>query len=309
MHMPRQITDTVLMVRPASFGFNTETAQDNAFQQNDTSLNGEQIQAKAREEFDELVRRLREVGVEVIVVEDTTAPRKTDAIFPNNWISFHDDGLVITYPMYSPIRRLERRRDVIERLEHEFSIERLVRLEGWEERQMYLEGTGSMILDRPNGILYACRSVRTNGEALDEFAEMMDFEPVTFTATDREGQAIYHTNVMMALGETFCVICLDSIRNPNERELVINTLMETNKAIIDISLDQMHAFAGNMLQVRGREGAYLVMSEQAFQSLTPRQVAQLEKHTRLLHSPLYTIERYGGGSARCMLAEVFLPRR
>ncbi len=306
--MIRQTTDTIMMVRPAHFGFNAQTATNNAFQTNDESISPEAVQHRALEEFDGFVNRLRDAGVQVIVVDDTADPVKPDAIFPNNWVSFHDNGLVITYPMYAPNRQLERREDVIAMLAAHFRISERIHLEGWETRQHYLEGTGSMILDRPNQLVYACVSPRTHKEALNEFCRLIGYEPVAFRATDAKDQEIYHTNVMMALGETLAVICLDSIADAQERAMVEARLKDTGKAIIAISLEQMAAFAGNMLQVRSKSGeTILVMSEQAYQSLTPAQVADIEKHTKILYSPIPTIETFGGGSARCMMAEVFLP--
>lgn len=310
MEMDRQITDTIMMVRPANFGYNPETAEDNAFQVLDTSLPATEVKIRAQEEFDAFVAKLRSVGVHVIEIEDSEEPRKTDSVFPNNWITFHDDGVVVTYPMFSELRRAERRRDIIDQLSEHFRIDRYVTLEAWEEQGRILEGTGSMILDRQHGILYAGLSERTDREAIDEFAQMMDYEAVVFEAVDRDGIPIYHTNVMMALGSTFCVICLEAIHHPQERTAVVASLEKTGKEIIDLNYDQVYEFAGNMLQVRGTEGkTYLVMSERAYRSLRPDQIQRLEAHTNLLYSPLDVIETYGGGSARCMMAEIFLPKR
>lgn len=306
--MTRQTTDTILMVRPAHFGFNAQTAANNAFQTNDESVSPEAVQRRAVEEFDGFVNRLRNAGVQVIVVEDTADPVKPDAVFPNNWVTFHDNGQVITYPMYAPNRQLERREDVIAMLAEQFRVSERIHLEGWEVKQQFLEGTGSMILDRPNKLVYACVSPRTHLEALNEFCRLIGYAPVAFRAVDDKGQEIYHTNVMMALGETLAVICLDAIADALERSMVETRLKETGKTIIAISLEQMAAFAGNMLQVRNQSGeTILVMSEQAYRSLSPAQIAEIEKHTKILYSPIPTIETFGGGSARCMMAEVFLP--
>lgn len=306
--MTRQTTDTILMVRPAHFGFNAQTAANNAFQTNDESVSPEAVQRRAVEEFDDFVSRLRDAGVQVIVVEDTTEPVKPDAVFPNNWVTFHDNGQVITYPMYAPNRQLERREDVIAMLAKQFHVGERIHLEGWEARQQYLEGTGSMILDRPNKLVYACVSPRTHLEALREFCRLIGYTSVAFRAVDANGQEIYHTNVMMALGETLAVICLDAIANAAERAHVEAQLKATGKAIIAISHEQMASFAGNMLQVRNKSSeTILVMSEQAYQSLDPSQIAEIAKHTKILYSPIPTIETFGGGSARCMMAEVFLP--
>jgi hypothetical protein len=306
----KQITSHLLMVRPAQFGFNEETASSNAFQRNDGALTPTQIRRKAIAEFDNFVHLLRASGVQITVAEDTDYPIKTDAIFPNNWVTFHEDGTVITYPMFSPMRRLERREDILESLEKFFLIERRIHLEEKESGEKFLEGTGSMILDRTNRIVYACVSPRTEVHLLDEFCEIVGFEKVAFTALDGNGKQIYHTNVMMALGETFVVICLETIQNPQERALLVQKFQETQKEVVEITLEQMMSFAGNMLQIKTRSGEpILVMSEQAYNSLEPTQIRRLNQHTNLLYAPLYTIEKYGGGSARCMMAEVFLPEK
>lgn len=304
----QQITAHILMVRPAQFGYNEETADSNAFQKNDGTLTPAQIRRKARAEFDHFVQLLKASGVQVMLVEDTDYPIKTDAIFPNNWVTFHQDGTVITYPMQSEMRRLERREDILENIGKQFKIEQRVHLEASESQQKFLEGTGSMILDRPNRLVYACLSPRTDATLLDEFCKVTGFEKVVFTAVDGAGKQIYHTNVMMALGETFVVICLDSIRDEAERIMLSEKFKVTDKEVIEISLAQMMSFAGNMLQIKNRSGEpILVMSEQAYLSLDFAQIRRLNKHTNLLYSPLNTIEKYGGGSARCMIAEIFLP--
>lgn len=306
----QQTTDTILMVRPAHFGFNEETAANNAFQVNDQSLSATEIQEKAKVEFDNFVGKLRAVGVNVIVVEDTSDPITPDAVFPNNWVTFHQDGLIITYPMYASKRRLERREDVLNELSGQFTITNHVRMEGYEAENRFLEGTGSMILDRPNRLVYACLSPRTDPELLEEFGQITGYTPVVFHAVDEQGQDIYHTNVMMAMGESFVVIVMDSIRDPQEKADLVALFKVTDKDVIDLSLEQMQSFAGNMLQVRNTSGeTFLVMSTQAYEALRPQQIELIEKHTRILHSPIKTIETYGGGSARCMMAEVFLPRR
>ncbi|MEL6970801.1 MAG: arginine deiminase-related protein [Bacteroidota bacterium] len=304
--MTAQITDTILMVRPAHFGFNAQTAGNNAFQTNDPSNTPEDISRIAQEEFDGFVKELRSAGVNVIVVDDTEIPLKYDAVFPNNWFSTHSEGTIITYPMYAPMRRMERRPDVISKLRKRFGYKKLIALEGREEEERFLESTGSMILDRDNEIVYACRSIRTDEGLLDEFALWMGYEKVIFESYDQNGLPIYHTNVMMALGIDFCVICLDSIRDAVQRREVTDHLTATGKEIVAITIAQMAAFAGNMLQVRGKDDeTYLAMSSRAYQSLTPEQIEQLQRHTNLLHSSLHTIETYGGGSARCMMAEIF----
>jgi hypothetical protein len=305
----RQTTDTLMMVRPANFGFNEETAESNAFQQNDQSLSAVEIQTRARAEFDEMVSRLRAAGVEVIVVEDREMPVTPDAVFPNNWVTFHQDGLIITYPMQAAKRRLERREEVLQEFGKRFTISNHVRMEGHEAQNKFLEGTGSMILDRPNRLVYACLSPRTDRELLDEFCRIAGYQSVVFHSVDGNGQDIYHTNVMMAMGETFVVIVMETIRDEQEKKMLLETFANTGKEIIDLSLAQMMSFAGNMLQVRNKDGeTYLVMSEQAYRSLDLAQIAQIKKHTQILYSPIDTIETYGGGSARCMMAEVFLPK-
>jgi len=306
--MTAQITDSILMVRPANFGFNEQTAENNAFQTNDQSLSSADISQNAIEEFDNFVTLLRSNGIHVVVANDTDSPVKPDAIFPNNWITFHDDASIVTYPMNAPIRRLERSEAIINQIKQEFSIKNRHALENSENENIFLEGTGSMIIDRPNQIVYACIGPRTDEQLLDKFCELYDYQAVTFKAVDGNGQDIYHTNVLMALGEEFVVICLDTITDLDDRNNVIEFLESTEKEIIEISLEQMMAFAGNMLQVKNKEGkTFLVMSEQAFKSLDSDQIEQIEQYTTPLPVPIYTIEKYGGGSARCMMAEIFLP--
>lgn len=308
--MASQTTSNILMVRPANFGFNEETAASNAFQNSETTLSQEEISRRAVAEFDQFVTKLREKGVHVTVAQDSDYPVKPDAVFPNNWVTFHEDGTVLLYPMYAPVRRLERQPDIIEQIRNVFVIGKMYHLEHFEDVSKYLEGTGSMILDRQHEIVYACLSPRTDLSLLDEFCEIMGYKRVAFRAVDGEGKEIYHTNVMMALGETFVVICLDTIPNENEKNLLLKTLADTGKEIISITLGQMLSFAGNMLQVRNPKGeTFLVMSSQAYRSLTPEQIAQIEKHTQILHSEIETIETFGGGSARCMMAEIFLPTK
>lgn len=303
-----QITNTLLMVRPARFGYNPQTADSNAFQQPNEVLSDKEVALRAVDEFDGLVHTLREAGITVVVVEDTVEPHKPDAVFPNNWVSFHQDGTIVTYPMLATQRRQECRADVLLTLRERYGFTRRIALEEQETKGRFLEGTGSLVLDRVHRIAYACHSNRTHPEVLSAFAQKMNFRIVLFNAVDMEGQAIYHTNVMMALGTTFVVICLDTIRSTDERSALEAELAQTNKAVIPISLEQMVAFAGNMLQVVNDRGdTYLIMSEQAYRSLQPDQIDQIEQHTGILFSPLKTIETYGGGSARCMLAEIFYP--
>ncbi|MEM1215370.1 MAG: arginine deiminase-related protein [Bacteroidota bacterium] len=300
-------TDIILMVRPARFGFNSQTAKNNSFQTNDQSLISEEISERARQEFDVFVDKLRSVGVHIIVVEDTAEPVKHDAVFPNNWFSTHPNGLLITYPVFSPMRRLERREDIVHRLQQEYGYKQHIRLEIYEATERYLEGTGSLILDREHQVAYACRSIRTDDDLVEKFVEAIGFEQHLFDAVDRNGEPIYHTNVMMALGISFCVICLDSIPDPEQRRSIVQSLEGNGKEVVAITMSQLEAFAGNMIQVNSATDGtpYLVMSQQAYESLAAEQITQLEKHTQLLYSDLRTIETYGGGSARCMMAEIY----
>ncbi len=308
--MRSQTTSHILMVRPAHFTFNEETAASNAFQSRDGKMSADEMRQRAMSEFDAFVNRLRAAGVDVIVAEDSSSPAKPDAVFPNNWVSFHQEGTIVTYPMFAPVRRLERREAVIDAVVKEgFVSGRRIHLEENEADNRFLEGTGSIIFDHPNRLAYACLSPRTDAALLEKLCREIGYEKVVFHAVDAKGQDIYHTNVMMALGETFVVICLDSVRDPAERRMLEEKFSATGKEIVDITLAQMNAFAGNMLQVSNRAGeTILVMSSQAYNALTTSQIKTLEKHTKLLHSPLETIETYGGGSARCMMAEVFLPQ-
>lgn len=298
------------MVRPSNFGFNTETAANNAFQINDKSLSVAEIQQKAMLEFDNFVTILRGQGINVVVAEDSPLPVKTDAVFPNNWITSHGDGTMVLYPMNAPSRRLERAENVIKVVETQFSVKKVLHLEHYEDVPSFLEGTGSMILDRMNDICYACLSPRTDLSLLEEWCEIMKHECVAFHAVDGQGQDIYHTNVMMALGETFVVICMDTVRDEAEKRNLIEHFATTNKEIIGISIAQMLSFAGNMLQVRNDAGqTFLVMSKQAYDSLNDTQIAGIQKHTQIIYADIKTIETYGGGSARCMMAEMFFDKK
>jgi len=299
-----------MMVRPANFGFNAETAENNAFQSNDRDETSSEIAEKARDEFDSMVKTLRSKGIDIIVIEDTAEPKKPDAIFPNNWISFHSNGAVVTYPMFATNRRIERREEIIDGLKKDFKVERRYTFEHYEDEGLYLEGTGSMLFDRDRNIMYACISERTDPQIIDKFCVLMGSERLVFHSVDRNGDAIYHTNVMMALGEDFAVLCKDSITKKDELDELVSKLEATGKEVVDITYDQMEAFAGNMLQVRNSSGdTFLVMSETAFNSLNENQIGTLSSKTELLPINIDTIEYYGGGSVRCMMAEVFLPRK
>jgi len=310
MDQLQQTTSNILMVRPSNFGFNEETAANNSFQSKAQFLTPDQVKNRAMEEFDNFVAKMRGEGINIIVIEDTPAPIKPDAVFPNNWVSFHQNGVAITYPMYAEIRRKERRDDVLEKLKEDFKIEGTIRLEKFEAENRFLEGTGSMILDRVNKICYACTSPRTDEGLLDIFCQYVKYQKVAFQSVDAEGEDIYHTNVMMALGEDFVVIGMSTIKDKAQKKMLLDLFAKTNKAVIDISFEQILSFAGNMLQVRNEKGeTYLVMSQQAFESLTDEQIKEIEIRTKILHSSIKTIETLGGGSARCMMAEVFLPKK
>jgi hypothetical protein len=297
-------------VRPANFGFNAQTAANNAFQNNDTSRTIVEIEQAARQEFDDFVEKLRRRAVEVVVMNDQPNPLRTDAVFPNNWVTFHADGTIITYPMFSPNRRLEREDWILEEIKSKFIVNNQVHLEHYESIDRFLEGTGSMIFDRAHEICYACLSPRTSLELLDELCDLLHYKRMAFRSVDGKGQDIYHTNVMMAVGETFVVICLDTIQDEKERLQLLRQFDKTGKEVIEISLEQMENFAGNMLQVRNPFGeTFLVMSSKAYHALSSAQVAHIERHTEILHTNISTIETYGGGSARCMMAEIFLEKR
>lgn len=307
----RQITNTLLMVRPVQFRMNEQTAVNNYFQEN-LHIKSKEINARAQAEFDTFVAKLKAHGVNVLVIDDRLETNTPDSIFPNNWISFHENGDVAVYPMFAENRRLERREDVFDLLEAEgFIINNIIDYTSAEADGLFLEGTGSIVMDRKHQKAYCALSPRADEDLFIEFCEDFDCFPVIFTANQTvEGKRlpIYHTNVMMCIAETFAVICLDSIDNAKERKSVLAHLKQDGKEIIAITEAQMHQFAGNMLQVQGKDGQFLVMSETAYKSLTPEQLNALEKHCPILYSSLETIEACGGGSARCMMAEVFLPK-
>ncbi len=301
------------MIRPVNFRYNSETAVNNYYQKIVEGLSPDVAQEKALEEFDKMAEKLSSMGVNVQVIEDTPEPKTPDSIFPNNWISFHQNGSVCIYPMFAENRRKERDMGIVQLLSDSYQVREIVDLSEEETKGKYLEGTGSMLLDRVNRIIYASISDRTNRDVLDQFADKFNYKIVAFTSYqtfDGQRLAIYHTNVMMCLGEEFSVICLDSIDNPVEKEAVIKSLRNTGKEIIGISQDQVNSFAGNMLQIRNDKGvALLVMSSSAFHSLSDIQRTTLEQFGPIVHSSLDTIEACGGGSARCMMSEVFLPQK
>ena len=310
----KQITNTILMIRPVSFRMNEQTAVNNYYQQVLDTLTPESVQFKALQEFDNYVEKLRSIGVNVIVVNDTKDTDTPDSIFPNNWISFHESGDVGLYPMFAENRRLERREDILDKLEEEgFGIENVIDYSSAEDEEVFLEGTGSLLLDRVNDKAYCALSPRADEDLFIEFCEDFEYTPVPFIAyqtVNEERLPIYHTNVMMCLAETFAVICLECIDDKKERKNVVKNLKEDGKEVIAISEQQMTNFAGNMLQVLGaNDERFLVMSNSALSSLTKQQINTIEKHCNIISSSLDTIEACGGGSARCMMAEVFLPKR
>ncbi|WP_370897362.1 citrulline utilization hydrolase CtlX [Chryseobacterium gossypii] len=306
-----QTTDTVLMIEPIAFGYNAQTAENNYFQ---VDQKDSDVQQKALQEFNNFVGKLRSKGINVITVKDTLEPHTPDSIFPNNWVSFHKDGKVVLYPMFAPNRRVERRNDIIEAIKDRgFEVEEVDDWSSSEADEKFLEGTGSMIFDHDNKIAYGSVSLRLDEKLFRKFCEKYGFMPVVFHSFQTVGTErlpIYHTNVMMCVADRFVVICLDCIDDELERSKVIETIKNSGKEIIEISEEQMQQFAGNMLQVQNKEGEkFLVMSETAYRSLTPEQVANIEKYCEIIYSDLHTIEVNGGGSARCMLAEVFLPKK
>ena len=311
-HM-KQTTNSILMIRPVAFRMNEQTAVNNYYQKVLDGLLPATVNAKAQQEFDVFVEKLRSVGVDVTVVDDKENSDTPDSIFPNNWISFHENGDVALYPMFAENRRLERREDILDTLEEKgFIIDNIMDYTSAEEDGFFLEGTGSLLLDRENGKAYCALSPRADEELFIEFCEDFEFTPVIFEAfhtVNNERKLIYHTNVMMCIGETFAVICADCIDDKKERKMVLESLKGDEKEIILITEEQVNNFAGNMLEVKGADDRrYLVMSTSAHQSLTKKQIAQLEEHVTILSSSLDTIEACGGGSARCMMAEIFLPR-
>ncbi|MFT6795139.1 MAG: hypothetical protein ACJART_000271 [Maribacter sp.] len=307
-----QITNTILMIRPVAFRKNEQTAVNNYFQE-DLDVKRQTINERAQKEFDDFVAVLRQKGVNVIVVDDKKENDTPDSIFPNNWVSFHKSGTVVVYPMFAENRRKERRADIFDTLEEKgYLINDIVDYTSAELEGIYLEGTGSILKDRVHQKAYCALSQRADEELFIEYCEDFDCFPVIFTANQSvngKRMPIYHTNVMMAMAETFSVICLDTIDDKKERKNVVQHLKNDGKEIITISEQQMHHFAGNMLQVIGAdEQRYMVMSSAAYHSLKPEQLAAISNHCEIIHSSLETIETCGGGSARCMMAEVFLPR-
>jgi len=298
------------MVRPAHFGYNPETAKNNAFQSSIGSEDIGKIKSRAEREFDDLVDKMRTAGIDVWVHEDTRQVVKPDAIFPNNWFTTHDDGSLITYPMFSPVRRLERDPVIIEKLKTEFAVSNRIVLEDYESDNKFLEGTGSLILDRKNKKAYACISQRTHPAILRDFSEKFGYEVISFEAVDPKGIPVYHTNVIMTLGAGFAILCVECITDEADRKRVRSNLDAAGLELVEISFEQVLQYAGNMLQMVNDKGhPVLAMSSSAFRSLTAEQKSTIRKYTEILHSDIPTIEKFGGGSVRCMIAENFLPAR
>ncbi|MCP9745836.1 citrulline utilization hydrolase CtlX [Lacihabitans sp. CS3-21] len=303
--MQEQITSNVLMIRPVNFNFNEQTAESNKFQNKGTDEN---INFSAQVAFDQFVYQLELRGINVMVIEDTPEPFTPDSIFPNNWISMHHSGKVVLYPMEAPNRREERRRDILDKIKQKYDLNVVLDFTHFEEENKFLEGTGSLVLDRMHRIAFACISSRTNPDVLAAWKKQMNYDLVTFNAFDQNQHPIYHTNVVMCMGDTFCVICLESISDLDERLLIKQKLESLGKEVIEISLGQMNEFAGNMLLLKNKaEKKFLVMSDRAFKSLTKYQIEILEDYAEIIHPDLGIIETYGGGSARCMIAEIHLP--
>lgn len=300
-------TNSILLIKPQCFQFNKETQVSNLFQKQIVE-NIETILAKAQDEFQAFAQLLIENGIDVTKIDDTSEPQKPDAVFPNNWISFHENGTIILYPMMAENRRIERRPDIINQLSQKFIINQAIDLTYFEQEAKFLEGTGSVVLDRKNKKAYACLSPRTNKEVLYQLCEEIDYLPVFFFALDENEVEIYHTNVMMCLGNYFAVVCLASIKDEQEKKNLIYELEKSGREIIDIDFNQMRNFAGNMLELKDNEGnPLIILSQTAIESLNEFQISKLQKHGKLIPINVNTIETVGGGSVRCMIAEIFLP--
>lgn len=300
-------TSHLLMIRPAAFGFNPETAQNNVFQKQPADFS-EQIHQKALAEFDYMVELLRKEDLNVIVVDDTPEPYKPDAVFPNNWISTHAEGTVVLYPMQAPNRRTERRQDIIDILKTKFKVNNILNISHYENRQRFLEGTGSMVLEHDHKVAFASLSDRTHSEVLDRFCSLMGYQNVTFQALDEFGQPIYHTDVLMSMGDKFVIICMDAVNDEIDQEDLLASFRKMQKEVIKISYQQMKNFVANVIELSNNKGErLLVLSQRAYEHLEDTQRKRLESYAKLIPCPLNTIETYGGGSARCMIVEIFLP--
>jgi hypothetical protein len=292
------------MIRPHAFGSNPETAASNAFQHEGDAT----ASVRALEEFDTVISKLKKNDIAVMEVEDTGLPAKPDAVFPNNWFTTHQEGKIFLYPMMAPSRRLERRSDILQQLRERYMVYEVVDLSGKESEQQFLEGTGSIVFDHPHRIAYACESPRTHGDVLQTVCDKLNYKSILFHAADRHGSPIYHTNVMMWVGEKVACMCLDAIGNESEQEKMLASLNSTSHRIVSISFEQMEAFAGNMMEVQNRKGRrFLLLSQSAYDSLLPGQVTEFQKHLQLLPVSIPTIENAGGGSIRCMVAGIHLP--
>ena len=301
--MSSQTTSKVFMVKPVCFGFNEQTAENNAFQKEGFNQGA---QEKALKESNDFVSLLRENGIEVVIAEDTLEPKTPDSIFPNNWFSTHSEGKLVLYPMFAPNRRAERKDVFLEEIKKNFDCKKIVDLTKWENEGKFLEGTGSMVLDRVAKVAYACKSPRTCEEVFNDFCKQLEFTPLLFNAVDKNDKMIYHTNVLMCIGSTFAVVCTDSIKDKEECKKVVKSLEKSGKKVVKITFDQMEHFAGNMLEVKNKEGKrFLIMSQTAFDCLTDEQKDYLGKECTILHPKIECVEVNGGGSARCMMAELF----
>jgi hypothetical protein len=303
----QQISESIFMVRPAHFGYNEQTAESNSFQNIVQDITD--ISLKAIAEFDTAVATLKEAGIEVWVIEDTTDVIKPDAIFPNNWISTHEDGTIVIYPMLTPNRRAERRNDVVEKLQAQYQVSKLVDLSNYESQRQFLEGTGSIVFDHEARLAYACLSPRTDLPVLQHLCREIGYQPIVFHSEDEYGKAIYHTNVIMGMGMGFVVICLESVKNKQEQELLVKHFEQSDKEIIDISFEQVKFFAGNVLALKNNNDLQvLALSLSALNVLTDEQKKQLDKYCQILPLNIPTIETIGGGSVRCMMAQNFLKK-
>ncbi|WP_222617409.1 citrulline utilization hydrolase CtlX [Flavobacterium muglaense] len=301
-----QSTTSILMVRPANFSVNIQTSETNYFQKELKDLNPEQIKSKALKEFDDMAATLKSKGVDVNVINDTQQPVKPDAVFPNNWVSFHPDGKVILYPMLTPNRLAEIRTDVIDSLKTKFEISETIDFSKEHYNKKYLEGTGSIIFDHVNKVAYACLSPRTDKDLFVKVSNYLGYKPVYFHSFDQDNKAIYHTNVMMCIGSQFAVVCLSSITDTNEKQQLVNSLTQSGHQIVDITFEQLNHFAGNMLELKTKDHKTIVaMSQSAYNSLNPNQKKNLEQYSELVPLSINTIETIGGGSVRCMIAEVY----
>ncbi|MCB0855632.1 MAG: amidinotransferase [Bacteroidetes bacterium] len=302
----RQFSSHIMMVRPVRFAYNTQTAEDNAFMHKVKSLDSAEIQTKALAEFEMFVAKLKEVGIRLTIFDDRPEPHTPDSIFPNNWISFHQNEKIIIYPIKAENRRLEKRKDIVETLSKLYPNPEVIDWSEFEEKELFLEGTGSLVLDRYHEIAYACISQRTHQEVLDAFCQLTGYKPVAVHGFDQDGEEIYHTNVMMGLGIGFAVVCLDAVRDPEEKLLLQNSLESTGFEIIPLTFHQMNNFAGNLLQVMAEDGTpYVILSQRAYDSLTDSQLAVMRRNSKVLPVPLDIIEVIGGGSVRCMMTEIF----